>query len=152
MLENLEKVATAVSTLATETRDLAAEVRTENLGRKRQNKQQTALVCLVLAGLVLLGLLLVRQQSDFTARSKAAAEQRQAQFALSEQINDCISPTGACYRRNQTNQAEIIRQLVQVSVVANRCSVLAGDDVPRFDACLKEHGVTIPLPSAPPGG
>ncbi len=152
MLENLERVASAVSMLATETRDLAAEVRTENLGRKRQNKQQTVLVCLVLVGLVIMGLLLVRQQADLSARSKAAAEQRKAQFALSQQINDCITPTGGCYQRNQTNQAEVIRQLVQVSVVANRCSVLAEDDVAQFDACLKQHGVTIPLPSVAPGG
>ncbi len=144
MLENLERVASAVSTLATETRDLAAEVRTENLGRKKQNSLQTVLVCLVLAGLVLLGLMLVRQQVDLSNRSKAAAEQRKAQYALSQQINDCIAPNGVCYQRNQTNQAEVLRLLVQTSVVANRCSVLAGDDVVRFDACLKQNGVSIP--------
>ncbi len=144
MSDNLERVASAVSTLATETRDLAAEVRADNLGRKRQNTLQTILVCLVLAGLVLLSVLLIRQQTDLAQRSKAAAEQRKAQFELSQQINDCIAPTGACYQRNQANQGEVLRLLVQTSVVANRCSVLAGNDVARFDACLKQNGVSIP--------
>ncbi len=149
MLENLERVASAVSMLAIETRELAAEVRTENLGRKKQTSLQTVLVCLVLAGLVLLGLLVVRQQVDLSERGRVAAEQRRAQFALSEQINDCISPAGGCYQRNQAGQAEVLRLLVQTSVVANRCSVLAGDDVARFDACLKQNGVSVP--PTPPG-
>ncbi len=149
MSDNLERVASAVSTLATETRDLAAEVRADNLGRKRQNMLQTVLVCLVLAGLVLLGLLVVRQQADLSARSKSAAEQRHAQLALSEQINDCISPTGACYKRNQANQGAVIQHLVQLNATASRCAVQADGNLDRFDACLKAHGITLP---PPPGG
>lgn len=150
MLESLEQVAAAVGTLASETRTLANEVRIENQERKRQLVLQMVLTALTLTMLVLLVVQVFRQASDATHRSQVASEQRQAQLALAQQINDCISPQGVCYQRNQAAQAAAIQQLIESSVNANRCSVEAAGSVTAFDACLKAKGITVIIPSPAP--
>ncbi len=144
MQQSLEHVAGAVGTLADETRALAREVRVENRERRRQNLYQILLSGLVL---LLLGLVIVqalRQSAEQEARSQAAADQRAAQLALAEQINDCIAPQGACYQRNQARQTELLAQLVQSNVIAQRCAVAADGNVTAFDTCLKNNGIAPP--------
>jgi hypothetical protein len=138
---SLERVASAVGTLADETRLLMREVRSENEGRKRQNRLLLALVVLTLLGVVGVVAVVVRQGADAAVRSGIAAEQRAAQLRVSEQLNDCVNPGGACYRRSQANQAEAINQLIIAAVVIERCGVRAGDDVAAFDACVKAAGL-----------
>jgi type II secretory pathway pseudopilin PulG len=149
MLQSLEHVAEAVGKLADETRDLSLEVRTDNAERKRQSRQQMLLIVIALVVLALLVAVVVRQQVDLTSRSQAAAVQRQAQIEVANQINDCINPAGACYKRSQANQQAIISRIVQGEIAANRCGVQANGDVAKFDACLKAHGLA-PTPPPPP--
>lgn len=145
MFDSLEQVAAAVGTLATETRSLAQEVRIENRERKKQNVFQILLTALVLIMMVLLVVQVFRQSSDQAARAKAATEQRRAQLELSQQINDCINPGGACYQRSRTAQGNFLQNVLD----ANRCTVEADGNPAAFDACLKAKGITVVTPPAP---
>lgn len=145
---SLERVASAVGTLASETRSLVSEVRTDNAGRKRQNRLLILMVALVLVGVLTNALQVVRQRADTAERSQVASDQRAAQLALAEQINDCLNPAGVCYQRSQKRQAALIAQLVQGVIAVNRCGAVAGTDVKAYDACIKAAG--LPAPTASP--
>jgi hypothetical protein len=122
---------TTVTTLASEARSVADEVRL----LRRDNRRW-----LIGLGVLVVVLLVVMVQWRSTAAQSRTILQR---------VDDCTIRTDSeCARKGQARQAEAVRQLNEhadaARVTVGECAVLAHGSVPVYRDCLEKKGVLPP--------
>jgi|SRR5688572_26442504 len=108
---------------------LTAEVRADREGRRRHDRRMLALLVvlsLLVVGLATLGVLNRRTNTQ--------------NAELIEQIKDCTSADGECYREGQRRTADAVAELVRAQMLVELCARDAGNDTQaELERCVAQR-------------
>lgn len=139
--DSLNLIATSVSSLSANVSMLVGEIQKDEALRtqkveslSRLTRLNAILIVVVVLVCGLLSYQIYSGRQDTAKRSAIAAEQRAKAQESINVLNDCIQPTGKCYKRALAIQQKQSRYNAGLSY----CIVIANHDPVRFNACLKE--------------